>query len=97
LEINFQKRRNPILIKYNVLETLTTENAEGIIMAQNPNLNLQEGDIQTKYTIKTRRKTKNLVIEKMPHFRRQMLHMKLKIEWTVCYVEDYVSVNRCFR
>jgi len=63
LEINFQKLRNPRLIIYNLPEALNTENAEGIIMAQNPNLNLQEGDIQTKYPIKTRRKTKKLVIE----------------------------------
>ena len=97
LEINIQKRRNPRLIIYNVPEALTTQNAEGIIMAQNPNLNLQEGDIQTIYTFKTRRKTKNLVIEVLPHTRRQMLHNKLKTEWMVCYVEDYVSVNRCFR
>jgi len=47
LEINIQKRRNPRLIIYNVPEALTTENTEGIIMAQNPNLNLQEGDMQT--------------------------------------------------
>ena len=33
LEINIQKRRNPRLIIYNVPEALTTENAEGIIMA----------------------------------------------------------------
>jgi len=84
LEINIQKRRNSRLIIYKVPEALTTENAEGIIMAQNSNLNLQEGDIQTKYTFKTRRKTKNLVIEVMPHTRKQMLHNKLKIEWTVC-------------
>ena len=96
MEINFQKRRNFRLI-YNVPEILTTENDEGIIMAQKLNLNLQEGDIQTKCTFKTRRKTKNIVIEVLPHTHREMLHNKLKIEWTVCYVEDYVSVNRCFR
>jgi len=97
LEINIQKHRNPRLIIYDVPEALTTENAEGIIMAHNPNLNLQEGDIQTKYTFKTRRKTNNLVIEVMPHTSRQMLHNKLKIVWTVCYVEDYVSVYKCFK
>ena len=79
LEINIQKRRNPRLIMYNVPEALTTENAEGIIMAHNPNLNLQEGDIQTKYTFKTRRKTKNLLIEVMPHTNRHIFHNKLKI------------------
>jgi len=97
LEINIQKSRNPILIVYNVPDTLTTENAEAIILAQNPDLKLQEGDIQAKYIFKTRRKTTKLIIEVLPHARRQMLHNKLKLEWSVCYVEDYVSVNRCFR
>jgi len=96
LEINIQKRRNPRIIVYNVPDALTTENAEAIILAQNPDLKLQEGDIQAKYTFKTRRKTTNLVSEVLPHARRQMLHNKIKLEWSVCYVEDYVSVNRCF-
>jgi len=53
LEINIHKRKNPRLIIYNVPETLTTENAEGIIMAHYPNLKLQEGNIQTEYSFKT--------------------------------------------
>jgi hypothetical protein len=32
------------------------ENAEDIIIVQNPDLKLQEGDIQTKFTFKTKRK-----------------------------------------
>ena len=97
LEINIQKRRNPRLILYNVPDALTTENAEAIILAQNPDLKLQVGDIQAKYTFKTRRKTTNLIIEVLPYARRQILTNKLKLVWSVCYVEDYVSVNRCFR
>jgi len=30
----------------------------------------------------------NLVIEVLPHARRQMLHNNNKIEWSVCYVES---------
>jgi len=96
LDINNQKRRNPRVIVYNVPDALATENA-AIIFAQNPDLKLQEEDIQAKYTFKTRRKTTNLVIEVLPHARRQMLHNKIKLEWSVCYVEDYVSVSRWFR
>jgi hypothetical protein len=97
LEINIQKRRNPRLIIYNVPDALAPDNAEGIIITQNPNLNLQEGDMQTKYTFKTRKNTRNLVIEVLPQTRRQLLHNKLKLEWMVCYVDDCVSVNRCFK
>jgi hypothetical protein len=70
---------------------------EGIIIAQNPDLNLHEGDIQAKYSFKTKRKTRNLVIEVLPQTCRQLLHNKLKIEWMVCNVDDYASVNRCFK
>ena len=97
MEINFQKRRNQREKLCYVPDALTTENAEAIILAQNPDLKLQEGDIQANYTFKTRRKTTNLVIEVLPHARRQMLHSKIKLEWSVCYVEDCVSVSRCFR
>jgi hypothetical protein len=97
LEVNIQTRRNPRLIIYNVPDALTPDNAEGIIIAQNPDLNLHKGDIQAKYSFKTKRKTRNLIIEVLPQTRRQLLHNKLKIEWMVCNVDDYVSVNRCFK
>ena len=44
LEINVQKRRNPRLIIYNVPDAVTPENAEDLILAQNPDLKLQKGD-----------------------------------------------------
>jgi hypothetical protein len=53
LEINVQKRRYPRLIIYNVPDAVTPENAEDIILAQNPDRKLQEGDIQTKFIFKT--------------------------------------------
>jgi hypothetical protein len=90
LEVNIQKRRNPGLIIYNVPNTLMPDNVEGIIIAQNPDLNLHKGDIQAKYSFKTKRKTRNLVIEVLPQTRRQLLHNKLKIEWMVCNVDNYV-------
>ena len=46
---------------YNVPEAVTPENAEDIILAQNPDLKLQEGDIQTKFIFKSIRKTRNIV------------------------------------
>ena len=48
IEINIHKRRNPSVILYNIPDVLTTENAEAIILAQNPDLKLQEGYIQAK-------------------------------------------------
>ena len=67
------------------------ENAEDIILAQNPDLNLQEGDIQTKFAFKTKRNIRNIVIEVKPQTRRQLLQNKLKLEWTICNIDDCVD------
>ena len=40
VEAKVRKRRDPRLITYNVPDTVTTENAEDIILTQNPDLNL---------------------------------------------------------
>ena len=76
---------------------MTLDNAEDIILAQNPELKLQKGDIQTKFIFKTKRNTRNLVVETNSQTRRQMLQNKLKVEWFICNIKDYVSFNRCFK
>jgi preprotein translocase subunit SecD len=96
LEINVQKRRNPRLIIYNVPDVVATENAEEIILALNPNLKQQEGDIQSKFIFKTKRNIRNLIVEVNAQTRRQLVQNKMKLEWTICSIDDYVSVNRCF-
>ena len=70
VEANVHRRRDPRLIIYNVPDAVTPENAEDIILAQNPDLNLQEGDIQTKFAFKTKRNVRNIVIEVKPQTRR---------------------------
>ena len=73
VEAKVHKRRDPRLIIYNVPDAVTPENAEDIILAQNPDLNLQEGDIQIKFAFKTKRNIRNIVIEVKPQTRRQLL------------------------
>jgi len=63
LEVNVQKRRNPRLIIYNIPDVVALENAEDIMLSQNPDLKLQKGDIQTKFIFQTKRNTRNLVVE----------------------------------
>jgi hypothetical protein len=50
-----QKRRNLMIIIYSVPEFVTLENVEDIILAQNPDLKLQEGDIKIKFNFKSKR------------------------------------------
>ena len=76
---------------------MTPENTEEIILAQNPDLKLQKGDIQSKIIFQTKRNTGNLVVEVNAQTRRQMVQNKIKLEWTICSIDDYVSVIRCFK
>jgi hypothetical protein len=75
---------------------VTPENGEDIILAQNPDLKLQKGDIQSKFIFKTKRNTRDLIVEVNAQTRSQMVQNKMKLEWTICSIDDYVSVNRCF-
>jgi len=38
-----------------------------------------------------------MVIELKPRARRQVLQNKLKFDWTICNIDDYVSISRCFK
>ena len=67
------EERNPRLITYNVPDVVTPENAEDIILVQNPDLKLQKGDIQTKFILKTKQNTRNLVVEMNVQTRRHMV------------------------
>ena len=97
VEVNIQKRRDPRLIINNVPDAVTPENAEDIILAQNPDLKLQEGNIQTKFAFKTKRNIRNTVIEVKPQTCRYLLQNKLKLEWMICNIDDYVWISRCFK
>jgi len=73
LETNLQKRRNPRLITYNITDEVKPENAEEIIFAQNTELALKKGDTTTKFFIKSKRNSRNLVTNLTPQTRRLML------------------------
>ena len=83
LEVEVQNRRNPRLIIYNVPDAMTPEKAKDIILAQNPDLELQKGDIRTKFAFKTKRNIRNVVIGVNPLTRWQLLQNKVKLEWMI--------------
>jgi hypothetical protein len=62
---------------------VSTKNAEDIIIAQNPDLELQKGDIRTKFAFKTKRNIRNVVIGVNPLTRWQLLQNKVKLEWMI--------------
>lgn len=97
LESNIPQLRNPNLIIRNIPENITLENAEEVITTQNPELNMNLGDIKTKFIYTTKRKIRNLVIEVGSKTRKKLLETRLKVGWLICYAEDYLIVTRCFK
>jgi hypothetical protein len=97
LEANIQKLRNPNIVIYNIPEDVTIESAGEIILTQNPELDLSEGDLKPKFIYKGRRGTRNLVIEVSSLVRRRIFKTKLKIGWHICSTGDYTAVTRCYK
>jgi len=67
------------------------------ILAQNPELNLNKGDINAKFLYVTKRHTRNLVIEVSAQTRRMLIQKKIKLGWIICGLGDYLVANRCFK
>ncbi|PSN46678.1 hypothetical protein C0J52_06387 [Blattella germanica] len=65
LAVQVPQLRNPRLIIFNTPEDFSVEGAEETIIAQNPELELQKGDIIPKFRIKTKRGNYSLIIENM--------------------------------
>jgi hypothetical protein len=63
VEAKAHEFRNPTMVIYNIPKTISTSNIEDNLIAQNPELNLKNGDITAKYLYETKRRTRNLVIE----------------------------------
>jgi len=96
LTVSVRKLRNRRLVIYDIPEDITTENIEDTIIAQNPELNLNKGDIIAKFVYVTKRQIRNLVMEVTADTRRQIILKEVKLGWTMCRLGDYLVANRCY-
>jgi len=97
LEAHIHRLRKPRVIILNVPEEINTANIEDTINRQNPNLNLEKGDIKAKFTYDTKRKNRNAVVEVGADTRKTLIRNKIKLGWHVCRTDDYVTATRCFK
>jgi hypothetical protein len=81
----------------NVPKDTTVDNLEETIIAQNPELDLEPGEIDARFIYTIKRGQTNTVIEVGPETRRKLQKKKLKIEWQICNVADYLVAMRCFK
>ena len=78
-EVRAQELRNPRLVIYNIPEDITLDNATQIIREENSELQLEESDITAKFIYRTKRNTRNLVIEVNSHTRKKIMNSRKKI------------------
>ena len=97
LEAKAQELRNPRLVIYNIPEDITLDNATQTIREQNSELQLEESNITAKFIYRTKKNTRNLVIEVNSHTRKKIMNTRTKIGWVICNIDDYIHVNRCFK
>ena len=77
-------------------EDITLENVEETLTIQNPEVDLNEGDIRAKFCCTTKRKTRNLVIEVDSGTRKKLLQARIKLGLAICSVDNYIVAKRFF-
>ena len=96
LEVNIHKIRKPRLIIFNVPHDISTTNTEDSILLQNPNFNIEKGDIAAKFSYVTEKMNRNLVVGVGADTMKTLLHRKIKLGWQICRIEDCLVATRCF-
>jgi hypothetical protein len=96
MEVTIPKLGKPRMIIHNVPQDITVENLDETILAQNPDLDMASGDIDDRFTFRTKRGQVKMIVEVGSETRKKLLHRKLKRGWLICNVDDYLVAKRCF-
>ena len=57
----------------------------------------KEGSFEPTFSYTTTRGTRNLLKEVDSETRKKLQQTRVKLGWTICRVDGYVSVKRCYR
>ena len=85
------------MIIHNILQDITIDYLQEIILAQNPQLFLVSGDIQASFRYGTKQELVKMIIEFDSETRMKLLYKKPKIGWLICNVDDYLVAKRFFK
>jgi len=72
-------------------------NLEDTLMAQNPDISLNKGDIKTKFCYTTKKQKRDLVMEVGAQTRKLLIQKQIKLGWQICKIEDYLVATRYFK
>jgi len=98
LTVGRPKKKLPtLLLKFVPIEMEDAE-IKSTILQQNNLLHLSDSVLQKKFTKRSFDDARHVVIEVSPCLRRELLTIhKLKLQWSMCEVEDFITVTRCHK
>ena len=76
IEMHIQRPRKPRLKIINTPQEIFTDNIEGTLMAQNPEIGTGKGEIIPKFTYETKRQPRYIVIEVSAQPRKKLIDNK---------------------
>ena len=92
------KKKLPNLLLTFVPEEVEDADIKNTILQQNNLTHLEDPVLHKQFTKRTFEDSKHVVIEVSPKLRRELLALqKMKPQWCMCKVEDFVSVTTCLK
>jgi len=92
-----KKKLPTLLLKFVPIETEDAD-IKSTILQQNNLLHLSHSVLQKKFTKRSFEDARHVVIEVSPCVRRELLTLyKLKLQWSMCEVVAFITVNRCHK
>jgi hypothetical protein len=98
ISVGRPKKKLPTLLLKFVPNEKKDADIKSTILQQNNLQHLTDSVLQKKFTKRSFEDARHVVIEVSPCIRRELLTIhKLKLQWSMCEVVDFVSVTRCHK
>lgn len=98
LNVGRPRKKLPTLLLSFVPKEVEDADIKHTILQQNNLIHLEDSILHTKFTKRTFEDSRHVIVEVNPGLRRELLALKkIKIQWCMCRVEDFVAVNRCLK
>jgi hypothetical protein len=92
------KRKLPTLLLRFVPKEVEDADIKNIILQQNNLSHLEDPVLRPKFTKRAFEESRHVVLEVSRNLRRELVALqKIKLHWSMCKVEDFVSITRCLK
>jgi hypothetical protein len=92
------KRKLPTLLHRFVPKEVEDMDIKNIILQQNNPSHIEDPILRPKFTKRTFEESRHVVLEVSPNLWRELVTLqKIKLHWSMCKVEDFISITRCLK